>query len=218
VRIDAQDLGTLLEVEARRMVGFAHDPEHYLHPDRGESPDRTYPAHLVTRLKLPNWETQVKFCYSVDVRDGRGVRHLSVQVSVPGYLTQGEVTGAAPQLLQLLDDPVRMFFPLAEGIRYQITALAPIPVVDARQDPRNRNVHHRTPVVFHFLVDHGVVDEDAARALPTAKRRAVRLVHAALAAAAREVAGDGEVRDYVNEIARDLYDRHAAAFLGETEA
>ena len=213
MKLTAEDLGMVLEVEARRMVAFAHLPEHYLRPDAGESPGRTYPAHLVTRLKLPNWETQVRFEYSVDVRNGRGVRHLSVQLSVPGHLTQGEVNAAAPSLLPLFDAGVRMFFPLVDNIRYQIVAAAPIPVVDARQAPRDRNVHHRTPVTFHFLVDHGVVDEKEASALPPARREAIRRVHTALAAAAIYAGDDADVRDEINEIARDLYERHAAAFL-----
>ncbi len=212
MKLDAADLGMMLDREAKRMVAFAHDPEHYLRPARGESPDRTYPAHLVLRLKLPNWETQVKFSYSVDVRDGVGVRHLSAQISVPGSLSQGEVNAGAPSLLELFDGAVRCFFPLVEGIRYQIVAAAPIPVVDARQAPRDRNVHFRTPVTFHFLADHGVVDEAEAAAIPAVKVAALRAVHAALATAALE-ATDPDVRAAVNEIARDLYDRHAAALL-----
>lgn len=209
MKLTAVDLGQKLDEEARRMVAFAHDPEHYIRPADHESAEVMYPAHLVLRMKLPSWETSVKFVYSVDVRDGRGTRHLSVQISVPGHLSQGEVTMAAPTLLEIFDRPVRCFFPLTEGIRYQIIASAPIPVVDPRSPPSERNVHYRTVVTFHFVVDHGIVDEVAAARLPEAKKVAIRLIHAALAQLSRESV-DVDVRDAIDEQARDLYERHAA--------
>lgn len=212
MKIDGTDLGTTLELRAKEMVAFAHDPDHYLRPLLGQSPDRTYPAFMVYRLKLPNWETAVKFSYSVDVREGRGVRHLSVQVSVPGFLTQGEVTSSAPALLELLDAPVRMFFPLVDDLRYHVTALAPVPIVDARVAAKDRNVHYRTPVAFHFLVDHGVVDEEEAAAMPPARVAAVRRIHAALAQASLATT-DPEERDAVHSVSRDLVERYSAAFV-----
>lgn len=198
-----------LDAEARRMVAFAHDPEHYLEPRLGQSPDVTYPAHLVLRFKLPAWETAVKFAYSVDVVDGRGTRHLSAQISVPGVVTQGElnVPGTKEALLTMIDNAARCFFPLTDGIRYQIVASAPIPIVDPRSAPSERNVSYRTVITFHFAVDHGVVDAEAAAGLPEPRKVAIRKVHAALAALSR-AEEDREVRDHIDEVTRDLYTRH----------
>lgn len=223
------DLGFLLDREARRMVAYAHEPEHFLRPERGESPERDHPAHLVYRMKLPNWETMVKFAYSVDVRDGRGVRHLSISISVPGHHTQGEMTQGAGPLLEVFDSSVRLFFPMVEGIRYQITALAPVPIVDARQERRDRNVHYRTPVIFHFLADHGVVDEIEAAAPPKMRALAFRLALGALGQLTRDAKshdfGDlvqtaeqrTELVEELHALARETYRQSRADATGTSD-
>lgn len=203
-------VGPSLEREARRMVAFAHEPEHYLHPSRGESPERTYPAHLVYRMKEPNWETTLTFAYSIDVKERRGVRHLSITMSYPGQMTQGELNAGAPSLLEGFESMVRCFFVFNEAVRYQFTALAPVPVVDSRQGRRQGNVHFRTPITFHFLVDHGAVEEASTPpTAPTGRRKGLVLAYTALDRLARAYGStplaEGETREERREVLAELY-------------
>lgn len=149
-------LGESLEREAARMRDFAHDPAHYIRIDRGEHVERKYPEALIYRQKQLGWETRIKYTYSVDVlADGRALRHLSMQISVPGEIHQGQLNQVKEHLATQLDGVGHTFFPLDSSVGFNMRALAPIPVVDPTGE---RNVHFRTPVSFHFTADHGRVD------------------------------------------------------------
>ena len=157
-------LGSSLEREAERMRAFAHQPEHYIRVFEGahgpaEHVERLYRDTLVYRQKQEGWETRIRYTYSVDVlANGRAVRHLCVQISVPGQITQGEINLVKDHLAAQMDGIAKTFFPLDTDVGFVARALAPIPVVD---NTGERNVHFRTPVGFHFTADHGHVDVGA---------------------------------------------------------
>lgn len=208
---------TDLQRLAERMVAFAHQPEHYLDPGKGESPQATHPAHLTYRYKPPNAGSHMLLCYSVDVIDGRGHRHLSVQWSEPALVRQHELIANVAPALELLTPIVRAFFREDEArVSYSCRALAPVPIVDATVAPSERNVHFRTPVVFHFLADHGVVDPIAADRAPGLRRAAFAVVETSLNATVARIMsgldlptlGPGEravLRQEIHAIQRWLY-------------
>lgn len=171
---------TDLPRHAERMVAFAHDRSHYCDPTKGENPQATYPAHLTLRVKPPNAGSQLLLCYSVDVVDGKAHRHLSVQWSEPGSVTQRDLVETSAPGLELLTPIVRMFFSEDTRVSYSCRALAPVPLVDATVSPSERNVTFRTPVVFHFLADHEVVDEVVAARAPSLRRTAFTVVEVSL--------------------------------------
>lgn len=147
------DLGSWLDKEARRMASFAHEVEHFVHVYRKESASQLYPRDLVYRMKLPAWETILVYTYSVDVlADGAHHRHLSIQFSVPGEVTQGEVNAYKRKLLELVSPMVRLFFPMHDEVESRLFVSAPVPVVDSRDGRRGGNLHFRTPTHLHFSV------------------------------------------------------------------
>jgi hypothetical protein len=113
---------------------------------------------LVRNYLLVEHQTRIVFTYTVDAPAGmRPMRHLSVQLVVPGRLGQGDLERVKVPLLQQQEPIVLTFFPAAAlgvGVRAGMRAGDPWEVVDASM-PRNiRAKHWKTPVVFDFGMDH----------------------------------------------------------------
>lgn len=162
----------ILEADLRRkaaaMCEFAERAAHYIDTAAGETPAQKYPADLRFVLKEPSWGTSLVFTYCVEVNhpgwpSGHRLRHLSIQLSIRGEVTQGQLQAAREELLAGYLPMVRCFFPLADALGVELFADAPVPVVDPREG-KEGNVHMRTPVVAHFIQD---MDADA----PTAGAR-----------------------------------------------
>jgi len=110
--------------------------------------DRPMDDRHKTRIKLPGWDTKITVVYSVDdlpewnldctfeerlaelegnldaLNDGlprRKVRHLSIQISIPGNFTTAQVR-MVPEFLQWYEPMVKVFFPLHEQIRATLIA------------------------------------------------------------------------------------------------
>jgi hypothetical protein len=157
VRISADDIENDLPKVAARMRDFAHEEGHHLVIALGQSPEQNYPNDLVHRYKVPSAESIIVLTYAVDlVREGpnlRRLRHLQVQMSVPGVVKQGELNepNVVKMLLELYQPIVKLFFPLHDHIKHKLSASVPVPIVNGldSRDP----VHHRTPVSAHFVVD-----------------------------------------------------------------
>lgn len=107
-----------------------------------------------------HWETKLTFCYTVDVvvlkRRVARMKHLSVQMSVPGQLTRGQLNaGGAEEFLQQLEPIIKLFFPLTPEVATAAPrALDPIPVARDEDNMKRGNVVFRTPILFDFFVDH----------------------------------------------------------------
>lgn len=163
--MSAHDIHQDLVRDSGRMKDFAHDTEHYIFVDEGQSAELLHPAHLVWRQRVEGWETQVKVVYSVDVSKGRAWRHLSVQISVPGVLTQAELRANPAPLLELYEPIVKLFLPFQDQVAYRVQVSPPVPVVDPRD--QDRQLTFRTPVTMHFLYDTGEnVERGAAEVVP----------------------------------------------------
>lgn len=145
---------TLPEAVAR-LRAYAHQADHYVDVDQGESASHR-PEHRFV-FRAPQRETTVVFVYSVDlVTEGgevRQLRHLSIQFSMPGPITQGQANGFTTELHQMAEPYVKLFFPMRDKFRTRVQAFAPVPVVDARKPKGQGNVHFRTPIVTHYVVD-----------------------------------------------------------------
>lgn len=84
----------------------------------------------------------------------RLVRHLSVSFSVPGVVGQGDVQLAAPKIVEHLMPTVDAYFPMHDGVAATATVERARKVVRLDDAQQARAVHDRTPIVFHFLLDH----------------------------------------------------------------
>jgi len=141
--------------------------------------DRPMDDRHKTRIKLPGWDTKITVVYSVDdlpewnldctfeerlaelegnldaLNDGlprRKVRHLSIQISIPGNFTTAQVR-MVPEFLQWYEPMVKVFFPLHEQIRATLIAHPAVPVVDKRAAHGHNPVTFRTPLLANFVVD-----------------------------------------------------------------
>jgi len=135
------------------------------------------------RIKLPSRETTLFFTYAIDdLPDLAGaaelatadavdemsnaelklwerglrrvqVRHLCVQISVPGHVTQGIVNVGKLDFLEFFSPMVKVFFPLHESLKATLMAHQPVPIVDQRASKGDDVVAFRTPISAHFVVD-----------------------------------------------------------------
>ncbi len=111
--------------------------------------------YLVHRERLSDWETKLVFTYTCDVLpDGRTMRHLSVQMSVPGIVTTGELNVNQDLLLGNFEPIVKLYFPMHPAVAASMRAAAPVPIVNNAQSKSDAVIHHRTPVLADFFVDH----------------------------------------------------------------
>jgi hypothetical protein len=174
-----RDMHTL-RLEAWAAAARAHcaERENWVYPQRGETVER--PPHsdvCVMRFSSSgSKESRIKVVYGVDaVHTGEvwmAYEHLSVQMSLPVALTQGEVNGMTERVLQLMDPIVRTVWPVAghDGelyISHTIKASPPIPVLVGRQAVA------RTPITAHFFRDTGTPSWDEPSPVPEPAQEAV---------------------------------------------
>ena len=157
MNITEHDLESWLGSWADTAKDYAHKREHYIHPGDSLDPHR---EHLRYKLRLEGWPSALTFWYSVDVDTHRREwRHLSIQMSIYAAdptetVTQADINLHKRQLLEQFTPIVKLFFPLHEGVEAKCTAHEPRPVLN----PETRQVTHRTPLSFHFLVRHDTTE------------------------------------------------------------
>lgn len=138
-----------------------------IHPDDPDDQDDlclvpNLAAYLSYKYKLVSNDTRAAIVYTVDVvPPGMSVsgtqRHLSIQITVPGQVTQGELANVQDQLLAGLDGIVGVFLPAARlGVEVVAGARAgePWEVVDPSKPIEIRAKTWKTPVVFDFMMSH----------------------------------------------------------------
>lgn len=127
-------------------------------------------VYLVARYLLVEHQTRTTITYTVDVPQGRPLRHLSLQVTVPGQLTQGQITDHESELAGMHEGLVLQFMPAAAlgmGIRVSVRVGDPWPVVDPEKPLAIRVQTWKTPVCFDYVLDHELVEAPG----PGPKRR-----------------------------------------------
>ena len=157
----------------RNYLDCTQDPPESLYTKLGVVPgdddadgNPTWEDHQPLREELrftvkegAHWETKLTFCYTVDVvvlrRRVARMRHLSIQMSVPGALTRGQLNADVGPFMEQLDPVLKLFFPLAPKIAAPSPrALDPVPVARTEEGMKQGNVVYRTPILFDFFVDH----------------------------------------------------------------
>ncbi len=104
------------------------------------------------KVRLVGWSTAVIYWYFVHFHADQWWRHLIIQVSVSNNtgepLEAGQVNAYKVSILKLVENQVRVFFPLHDDVQFKLDVRAPVPVVH----PETRQVSYRTALAFHFLV------------------------------------------------------------------
>jgi hypothetical protein len=123
--------------------------------------------YLVTRYLLVEHQSRAVFTYTVDVPpNAHPQRHLSIQIPVPGQLSQGELVRYQAALTQLYEPIVLEYFPAARlgvPVRTALRAGDAWPVVDPSLPRELRAQTWKTPVVFDFVQDHDPANATAPR-------------------------------------------------------
>lgn len=128
--------------------------------------------YLVARYLLVEHQTRMTITFTVDVPETRPLRHLSLQVTVPGQLTQGLVTGHEAELASMHEGIVLLFFPaaaLGSGIGVGVRVGDAWQVIDPNKPKELRAQTWKTPVVFDYVLDHEL------EAIPIGPKRKVQL-------------------------------------------
>lgn len=128
----------------------------------------TGPAYQRLKVRHPLWETAIVLAYSVDIVPdlqpgaapgaARLVEALSFEFSVPTpkmQITQGMLNHGEPRaaVLAMVAPIVGAVFGLTRPVKTVLRAHPAVPVVDSREDRKLANVHLRTPISAHFIVD-----------------------------------------------------------------
>lgn len=135
-------------------VAFAHDPAHEVHPDGGESPATTYPAHLVFRLTLDTMPDTV-VCYSVDRKaDGMAIRHASFTLRLVGGWDKATlnlpIQGDTPETMMDRTQAAMAPFVMCLFGGDVEQATPTVAVLPARNVARpNEGIRVETPLVYH---------------------------------------------------------------------
>lgn len=129
--------------------------------------------YLVSRYLLVESQTRLIITYTVDVPPNqRPWRHLSLQVTVPGQVLQGELLAIQDELLRAQEPIVLAFFPaaaLGTSVRAGIRAGDAWQVIDPTKPVDIRAATWKTPILFDFVMDHGLDQQ------PTEPAKRVRL-------------------------------------------
>lgn len=152
-----QPIGTDIQTWINQARAVAHHEPNWLDVRAGDTVTTKGLGSLLRhRETVPGWETAVWLEYTVDrvpLKEGGGgeriVRHLSVKITVPGTVTQGEINaGLAQEFAEtFLQSLTRVVFPLHEHVNLSARALEPRPVLVGQQ------MVTKTDVVFHLYVD-----------------------------------------------------------------
>ena len=132
--------------------------------------------YLLHRYKLVDTQTRVILTYTVDNGPPEApARHLSIQITVPGRLSQRAVDEYKDTLLSMQEGIVRAFFPAAAvgvGVRAGMRVGTPWEFRDPvlKDAVGIKALSWKTPVVMDFVMDH-----DLAEPTPTGPRRKVQL-------------------------------------------
>lgn len=122
--------------------------------------------YLLFRYKLVTNDTRVIITYTLDAGPPLDApqRHLSVQMTVLGKISQGSADHYKDMLLNMQQGLVMTFFPaaaLGTGVRAGLRVGTPWEFRDPRLGTGIKAVAWKTPIVLDFVMDHDLAEPEA---------------------------------------------------------